>query len=208
MYKGPRHILSENRKTGWSIDLPLKGHCRPTPNCSKACYAKRGPQSWPLPVRKHLWMSQYLAGPDISRLIDECRHLRAVRLSGSGDLLEAHVPNLISLAKECHKTRFWGMTRKVEIAQLINNARLPNLRLLVTVDPTSTLDTWNHRGKLCFGPRHPQDRVPRDSRILAVFPAHYSGRVESGMTRHQKDCPGVWHETSGCLACGRCFSWW
>jgi len=208
MYKGPQTILSVNRKTGCSIDLPIAHHCRPTRNCARACYAKRGPQAWPLPARKHAWLSTYLSGSDISRLIKECQNRSSVRLSGSGDLLAAHVPNLIRLADACHETRFWGMTRKTEIARAINKPALPNLRILVTVDSTSPKRTWDFPGTLCYGPRHPQDQVPSDSRILTVFPAHYSGKIQSGVPRDPRDCPAVRHDVSGCLVCGRCFSWW
>jgi hypothetical protein len=208
MYKGPTTILSENRKTGSSIDLPIAGHCRPTTNCSRACYAKRGPQSWPHSARKHVWTSDYLAGKNITRLCHECHRHPAVRLSGSGDLLPTHIPNLIRLATTCPSTTFWGMTRKVEIARAINKAQLPNLRILVTVDATSPAKTWDYNGTLCYGPRHPTDQVPDDPRILTVFPAHYIGRTQKGMPTHPKDCPAVWHKVTGCAACQRCYTWW
>jgi hypothetical protein len=207
MYKGPQHVLSENRKTGVSIDLPIIGHCRPTQRCSRDCYAKRGPQVYKNSVRKHAWVSAYLSGRTISRLIQECARKSAVRLSGSGDLLPDHIPNLIRLANACHKTRFWGMTRKTEIARAINKARLPNLRILVTVDATSPKRTWDYPGTLCYGPRHANDRVPKDRRILTVFPAHYAGKVGKNVPRDPRDCPAVWNH-SKCETCGRCFSWW
>jgi hypothetical protein len=173
------------------------------------CYAKRGPQVYKNSRLKHAWLTRYLSGNDISRLIQECARKPAVRLSGSGDLLPAHIPNLIRLASACHETRFWGMTRKPEIARAINNARLPNLRILVTVDATSPKRTWDYPGTLCYGPRHPDDQVPKnDRRILTVFPAHYAGKVGKNVPRDPRDCPAVWHDVSGCSACGRCFSWW
>src|SRR5271157_591438 len=111
----PGHILSDNRKTAVSLDLPIKGHCRPTPICAFCCYAKSGPQAFPNATRKHAWMTSYLAGKDISKLITEAQSRTAVRLSGSGDLNMNHVPNIIRLARACHGTQFWGMTRKPEI---------------------------------------------------------------------------------------------
>ena len=207
-YKGPITVLSVNRKTGCSIDLPIAGHCRPTKRCAHDCYAKRGPQIYPASVRKHVWLSRYLSGRNISRLIDEARGHTSVRLSGSGDLLPAHVPNLISLASACHGTRFWGMTRKPEIARAINKEALPNLRILVTVDATSPKKTWDYKGTLCYGPRHAEDVVPSDPRILTVFPVHFSGKVKNQVPRDARDCPAVWHDLSGCQACGRCFRWW
>ena len=206
MYKGPQTVLSENRKTGCSIDLPILGHCRPTARCCRDCYAKRGPQVYKNSVLKHAWVSEYLSGNDLTRLIHECARKPAVRLSGSGDLLPAHIPNLIRLATACHETRFWGMTRKPEIARAINKAQLPNLRILVTVDATSPKKTWDYSGTLCYGPRHETDAIPEDQRILTVFPVHYTGKVGKNVPHDSRDCPGVWNHTQ-CSTCKRCYSW-
>jgi hypothetical protein len=100
------------------------------------------------------------------------------------------------------------MTRKIEIAAAINKPQLPNLRILVTVDSSSPKKTWDYPGTLCYGPRHPNDTVPNDPRILTVFPAHYSGKTQKDMPQHPKDCPAVWHRVSGCAACTRCYTWW
>jgi len=151
-------------------------------------------------------MSRYLAGTDQTELIQECRLFTAVRLCGSGDLNPEHVPAILRLAKSCPQTMFWGMTRKPEIAGALNN-RLPNLRVLLTVDSSSPDSVWNYQGALCFGPRRPGDEVPEDPRIITVFPRHFGGRVVKGVQRHRKDCLSVWHELPGCHACKRCWSW-
>lgn len=205
MYR-PIQLLSKNKKTGVSIDLPIAGHCRPTRNCAHDCYAKQGHQSRPPAKRKQIYLSEYLAGPDQSGLIYECSAHTSVRISGSGDLLPCHVPNLINLAKTCHNTQFWGMTRKPEIAEAINN-KLPNLRMLLTVDASSPKSVWSYQGAMCYGPRRPENQVPEDDRIKVVFPRHHGGRVIKGVPRHPKDCLSVWHELSGCHACGRCWKW-
>ena len=204
----PGHILSDNRKTAVSLDLPIKGHCRPTPICAFCCYAKSGPQAFPNATRKHVWMTTYLAGPDISHLITEARAHTAVRLSGSGDLNPQHVPNIIRLAKSCPNTMFWGMTRKPEIATALMKTRTPNLKMMVTVDSSSPAETWNYPGRLCFGPRRSGDSVPSDKRIVTVFPRHCTGRLVGAIPNHPKDCPSIRHTiTGGCLNCGRCWSW-
>ena len=202
----PDTILSVNKKTGCSIDLPILGHCRPTASCSRACYAKSGPIAFPHSQKKHLWTSAYLAGPDISELIHECLSRTSVRISGSGDLNPCHIPNILKLAAACPKTQFWGMTRKLEIARAINNARRRNLRLLVTVDATSPSETWSYRGKLCYGPRRASDTVPNDPRIVTVFPYHCHGDIVANVPVHKKDCPAIRHTKSGCLECGHCWT--
>lgn len=201
----PVHILSKNKKTGASIDLPREGHCRPTKVCSQACYARQGHQTRPDALKKQKYISEYLKN-DIKELIEECRGITAVRLNGCGDLLQEHIPAILSLAKQSPQTEFWGMTRKPEIAMAINN-KLPNLRLLVTVDATSPKTVWNYKGGMCFGPRRKTDPVPDDPRIKVVFPRHHAGRVIKGVPEHPKDCQGVYHRISGCLACGRCWTW-
>lgn len=209
MYE-PNYILTKNKKCNASIDLPIEGHCRPTRICMHDCYARFGHQAMDNCVRKQQWLSKYLANPDrfggLSRLAEECRPLRAVRLNGSGDLLPAHVPTLVRLAEICPETQFWGMTRKPGIARRINS-RLPNLRILVSVDASSPASAWKYNGALCFGPRQPEDEVPEDPRIVTVFPRHHGGKVIKGMPHHPKDCQGVWHTISGCMACGRCWNW-
>jgi hypothetical protein len=204
----PQHILSDNRKTAVSLDLPIAGHCRPTLNCSHDCYAKAGPQAWTNARRKHVWISRYLAGHDISQLILEAGQHTTVRLSGSGDLLPTHVPNILRLAKACPQTQFWGMTRKPEIAKALMRHHLPNLRIMVTVDSSSPAATWRYSGAMCYGPRRQTDPVPRnDPRILTVFPRHCTGRVVGHVPSHPRDCPAVRHTVSGCHACRRCWSW-
>lgn len=202
----PTMILSENSKTGRSLNFPIKKHCKPTKNCSRTCYARRGRTSLQTSLKKQIWVSDYLKGSDISELIIEAKKWSAIRISGTGDLNLDHVPNIIKLAKACPNTQFWGMTRKPEIAISLNN-KTPNLRILVSVDSSSPRSMWNYRGKLCYGPRLKSDQVPDDKRIVTVFPYHSSGKVVMGVPRHKKDCRAVYHEIKGCLNCRQCWKW-
>jgi len=155
-----------------------------------------------------MWLSEYLKGQDISGLIRECSGRTAVRLSGTGDIQTEHVKNILRLAKACPSTQFWGMTRKLEIAKALNK-RLPNLKLMVSVDSSSPESVWKYQGTLCWGPRFATDTVPKDKRIVTIFPYHFIGKVvqAKSMPRDPRDCRAVWHEIDGCLACGRCWSW-
>ena len=202
----PATLLSSNKKTGCSIDFPIKRHCRPTKNCSKDCYAKKGPIAWGHSKRKHDFMSTYMKGKDIKALIFECKQRTSVRISGSGDLLMGHVPNLLKLAKESPQTMFWGMTRKTEIAEAVNG-KLPNLKLLLSVDSSSPDSVWDYQGKMCFGPRREGEKVPRSRQIVTVFPYHFGGHIVGHVERHPKDCPSVRHDATGCHDCGRCWGW-
>jgi len=202
----PTMILSENSKTGRSINLPIAKHCTPTKNCAKCCYAKSGHTNRPTNKNKQRWVSQYLAGNDLTELIGEIKKHTAVRLSATGDLLETHIPGVLSLAKNCPQTMLWGMTRKLDIAYELNY-RFPNLKMMVSVDSSSPAEVWDYDGVLCYGPRLEGDVVPKDSRIKTVFPYHHHGKVKKGLVKGPKDCQAVWHEIPGCMVCGRCWSW-
>jgi hypothetical protein len=202
----PTMILSENSKTGRSINLPIADHCEPTINCAACCYAKQGHTIRPSNIRKQQWVSDYLKGNNLEEIIKETHKHTAVRISATGDLLLDHIPNMIRLAQACPQTMLWGMTRKIPVAEELNN-RLPNLKLMVSVDSSSPDSVWNYSGALCFGPRVEGDTVPKDSRIKTVFPYHHHGKVKKGLVKGPKDCRAVWHEISGCMVCGRCWKW-
>ena len=199
-------ILSSNKKTGVSLNLPTK-NCTPTTICSHCCYGRHhylghGKAC----LNKWIRNSDYLASTDCSELISEARAFTAVRIAGVGDIIPEHVKNLLKLAKNCPVTQFWGMTRKPKLAKQLNGRR-PNLKFLVTVDAASPRHSWNYQGALCFGPRRAQDKVPNDSRIVTIFPYHNSGKVVGKVPEHKLDCPAVRHKISGCLECGRCWNW-
>jgi hypothetical protein len=205
----PIQILSKNIKCGCSLNMPIAGHCRPTKNCSHCCYARTGHTALQCSKNKQNYLSKYLAGKDISRLITEARGHTSVRLSGTGDLNTPHIKNILKLAKAVPNTMFWGMTRKLEIANSLNN-KLPNLKIMVSVDASSPKSVWNYKGVLCWGPRLASDLVPKnDPRIKTIFPYHSSGHIvnEKAMPKDPRDCPVVRHTKSGCLECGRCWNW-
>jgi len=205
----PTTILSSNTKTGCSLNLPIKGHCRPTRNCSHTCYARSGHTALPSNLKKQNWVSNYLKGRNISALIKECQARTAVRISGTGDLQTEHVPNILRLALQCPATQFWGMTRKLEIAKALNG-HYPNLKVMVSVDSSSPESVWKYKGTLCWGPRLANDQVPQtDKRIRTIFPYHSHGKVvkSHNIPNDKRDCPAVRHIKSGCLECRRCWNW-
>lgn len=202
----PVQLLSENKKTCVSINLPIKGHCVPTKRCADDCYGKSGHTALPSNIKKQEFISNYLAKGDIDLMAYECQRYFSVRLNGIGDLKTSHLPAILSLAEKCPQTQFWGMTRKIHIAKEING-KLPNLSLLVTVDATSPDSVWKYDGTLCFGPRRKEDPVPDDKRIITIFPRHHIGRIVGNVPHDPRDCPAVRHTVNGCIECQRCWSW-
>ena len=183
-------ILSTNKKTGTSLNLPVK-NCRPTKRCAAACYACQGPISWKNSIKKALAVDEILRSGEIEGLIWECRRLQDVRLNGSGDMTLDHVPGLLRLTEACPDTVFWGFTRKREIAEALNGKQ-QNLSLILSFDATSPdTDIAGYDGPLAFGPNRSEDQVPHDPRIIVVFPEHHSGRTMKGVPAHLKDCPAT-----------------
>jgi len=199
-------ILSTNSKTGVSLNFPVS-NCTPTKVCEATCYARRHYLIGPTCTAKWNRNSEYLSNTkDCRELIAEARMYTSIRLCGTGDLIQAHVPGLLKLAKGSPQTMIWGMTRKIKVATAVNG-RLPNLKLMVSVDASSPKNVWDYDGVLCYGPRRAEDRIPEDDRIITVFPYHSSGKVVGQVPDDPRDCPAVRHKVSGCSECGRCFTW-
>jgi hypothetical protein len=199
-------ILSTNRKTAVSINLPVR-NCRPTRRCMAACYACEGPIAWRNSIRKALAVDVALRAGQVEGLIWECRMLQGVRLCGSGDMTLDHVPAVVKLAEACPDTTFWGFTRRREVAEGVNG-RYSNLSLIVTFDATSPdRELVGYKGSLAFGPRRPSDEVPDDPRIIVVFPEHHNGRTIPGVAAHPKDCPATrgMNRHHACQRCRRCW---
>jgi hypothetical protein len=199
-------ILSTNRKTAVSINLPVR-NCRPTRRCAAACYACEGPIAWKNSIRKALAVDAALRKGEIEGLTWECRMLQGVRLCGSGDMTLDHVPAVLKLAEACPETIFWGFTRRREVAEAING-RYVNLSVIVTFDATSPEgELRGYAGPLAFGPRMPRDIVPDDPRIVVVFPEHHAGRTIANVPEHPKDCPATrgMNRRHACQRCRRCW---
>jgi hypothetical protein len=202
----PMNILSTNTKTGVSINLPIAGHCTPTRNCARCCYARAGRTALPSNKRKQNWVSNYLAGKNLDQLIGECKAEPSVRISATGDLRSEHVEGIFSLARSCPQTEFWGMSRKIDILNSING-HYKNLRLLLSVDSSSPASVWEYQSGMCWGPRLATDIVPLDPRIKVIFPYHCSGKVVKNIPTDERDCKAVRHTIAGCRVCGRCWNW-
>ncbi len=199
-------ILSTNRKTAVSINLPVR-NCKPTRRCAAACYACEGPIAWKNSIRKALAVDAALKRGEIEGLIWECRMLQGVRLCGSGDMTLEHVPAILKLADACSDTTFWGFTRRREVAEEINGQHV-NLSVIVSFDTTSRKkELRGYKGPLAFGPRAARDKVPDDQRIMVVFPEHHAGHTIPNVPPHPKDCPATrgMDRRHACQRCRRCW---
>lgn len=209
--KGYTKLLSGNKKTGAAINLPLLG-CRPSPRCAEICYAMEGFVAAPHVMRATLRMDHVLrTGEHIDRLVKECQKKDDVRLLGIGDFVKEHLPLVIHLACKCPDTIFWGFTRKRENAERLNGIH-PNLSIVLSWDPTHPGNyAKGYEGPMSYGPIQPGEGVPKDPRIIVVFPEHHQSHPDRKIEKNPKDCPATripafreGLKTQACQRCGRC----
>lgn len=201
----PVKLLSGNKKTGISINLPLL-NCIPSKRCSETCYACEGPIAFKNSIRKTLKVDAVLRSGAIEALVDECRKEWDVRLNGTGDLTLEHVDAILFLATSCPNTIFWGFTRSRPVAEELNN-QLENLSIVLSYDSTmSPSHVDGYEGPIAFGPVQAQDTIPDDPRIIVVFPEHHQSHPDPYIMLHPKDCPATRFEVKSekVGACGRC----
>lgn len=198
-------VLSGNKKTGASLNLPLL-NCRPSKLCAETCYAMEGYVAQDMSIRHTQAVDAMLrTGLGIAQLTKECQARDDVRLCGIGDLVEDHLPQLFRLAEDCPATIFWGFTRKREIADWVRAKRLSNLTLILSWDHTHPPEhVAGYAGPLSYGPTRPGDEVPDDPRIIVVFPEHHQKDPHPDTAITSKDCPAIRYGDEKQDACQRC----
>lgn len=83
--------LSRNRVTGWSVNYPIMGTCRPTGVCAQTCYFAKGATTWPTAIDKQLRLHRnttidpHRVADRIARSCDRHR-VDFLRWNGGGDL--------------------------------------------------------------------------------------------------------------------------
>lgn len=120
-------ICSGNTKTGFSLNFPICGTCRPTPVCAELCYgAKPGrPITWDKALLKNLRVLRYFkkAAPEevADRIAREYRRagMDFLRWNGVGDLFPESVAVINAVARRHPDMVIWIATRIPEMARLI-----------------------------------------------------------------------------------------
>jgi hypothetical protein len=149
---GRRNLLSVNAKTSVSLDFPIGHTCRPTRLCAAVCYASRpgAPAAWNKSLRKRLRNLRYIeveeTGKAIDRLSQDFARMRRswakrgvkldfLRVNGTGDLFPALIPVLNGFAARNPSVLLWIVTRRFDLAALIEP--LPNVSLQLSLDATT-----------------------------------------------------------------------
>jgi hypothetical protein len=153
-------ICSHNTKTGYSVNFPICGTCRPTSVCAELCYgAKPGrPITWDNSVLKNLRVHDYFlkthADDVADRLHDEYvrRKMTFLRWNGVGDLFPESVHVINRIAVRYPDMVLWIATRIPEMARMVTR-RGENIYLQFSLDGSD--ECRKRRGKIALS-RHPR----------------------------------------------------
>lgn len=224
--KTPESVkVSDNGKTGISINLAIVETCQPTRECMEYCYGMRGPIGFKnsiLAQHANTLRFAYLEAAPQSEVDAECESLVTavrkgkqnwIRWNGVGDLIPGSVRVINRMAELHPEITQWVVTRKVNEAATL--ADVKSIKILFSLD-TSTPDTilqrakdlkkTYKRAKFRFSwTRRDATKVPRH--ISIIFNEHRGRR--RGNWEDKRVCeatlPDHAHE-SACNTCRRCFS--
>lgn len=222
-------FLSDNDKTGLSINASIRDSCRPTPACAVYCYGLIGRITMPASLKRQAENSALfnIDEDNWARLADEAmdivhvvsRQQNFLRMFGVGDLQpgSAYFINQLSAYAKAIKPKFriWVATRKFDLAaRLVDNT---NLHVMLSFD-SSTPPKWRAMGLKLLAQRRPQFfvawvRQTEDERVPpwvdVVFEMHRHGAGRAKWAGHLKAClstVGKNQPDATALAgsCGRC----
>lgn len=222
--------VSNNAKTGFSINTPIDKTCRPTEACSRYCYGNYGPISFANATNRqneNYRRFGFLATASPRELAQEAERVYNrvyperdyLRMFGVGDLTEGSVRFINALAKRYPKFAIWVATRRIDLARkLVNTA---NLHIMVSIDETTKGDdfhkTWEFvqaRAPQAFGAyvqQREDEAVP--PWVKVIFVQHGPGGHRKAWSAEHKDarmCPvtvadGPEHDDA-CNNCRYCFN--
>ena len=121
------NMLSGNKVTGYSINVPIAETCRPTAMCMKTCYFAVGAPSWSNSLRHQRKVHASMQADPVAfaeRVAMEYDNLGLtfIRWNGGGDLFEQSVTTINYLAKMRPDLVIWVVTRIPKWAALIEQA--------------------------------------------------------------------------------------
>jgi hypothetical protein len=120
-------ICSWNTKTGFSVNFPITGTCRPTAVCAKVCYGARAgrPITWDKALRKYIRVHRYFQEASPEEIADRIhkeyagRKMTFLRWNGVGDLFRESVEVINRIAVRHPEMVLWIATRIPEMARLV-----------------------------------------------------------------------------------------
>lgn len=219
-------ILSGNMVTGWAINFPIYGTCKPSKVCMKNCYAgaKSKPITWKSALNKQVSLmnsvkdNPYTVGDrivaEVSPLLNKGK-MKFLRWNGVGDLFKESIDCLVHVAESLPNLPIWVVTRIPKWASQVPD--LPNVFVHFSLDATS-LDRYQK--VLDFEPlskqfffsytedkgETEQPELLDDLPISVYFTDMYKNNPPEKFAR--VSCPLNEMDVikDGCERCGRCWS--
>ena len=133
-------VLSYNKVTGYSVNVPIAETCRPTAMCMKTCYFASGAPSWSNALRHQRKVYETMkADPkgfaERVALEYDRLDLSFLRWNGGGDLFRENVQAINYLGQARPDIILWVVTRIPSWAAQINHA--PNVFIHFSLDKHS-----------------------------------------------------------------------
>lgn len=212
-------VLSYNKVTGYSVNLPIAETCRPTAMCMKTCYFAMGAPMWSNALR-HQRKVFYTMKTDPHGLAERVAMeydrlgLTFIRWNGGGDLFEENVETINHLARIRPDIIIWVVTRIPEWAARVDHA--PNVFVHFSLDKHSLgrrneVNAARPRSRnLFFSYQCDAEEVPPHENLKHVSVLFFDNyKPTTDLKRYPQDvvCPlnGAADITNTCNRCRRCF---
>jgi hypothetical protein len=213
-------VLSYNKVTGYSVNVPIALTCRPTAVCLKTCYFALGAPSWVNSLRHQRKVYEAMrADPKAlaERIALEYDRLGLtfLRWNGGGDLFEENVQAINHLGRARPDIVLWVVTRIPDMAAMIEHRS--NVFVHFSLDKTSL----NRRSAFLAQP--PKSRniffsyqcdagevPPADNleEVSVLFFDNYTTTADLRMFEADIVCPlnRLKEIDNACEECRRCFN--
>lgn len=221
-----RLFLSDNSKTGLSINVSIAKSCRPTPACMTYCYGLESRIRMSAALRKQVDnfnRFDYLGKTSERNVYREALGLAYevqaqqdfLRFFGVGDLQLGSVRFINVMAIEVPELTLWVSTRKFDLAAKL--LHLPNLHVMLSLDHT-TKEAFRNQAFNLVGERGPEfftawvqtDDTPPPPWATVVFAEHHIGKRAEFTEVDPRTCPatatGGMDHNSACEKCRFCFT--
>lgn len=213
-------VLSFNKVTGYSVNVPIASTCRPTATCLETCYFAKGAPSWTNSL-KHQAAVQNLITHDPKGFAERVAleydqlGLTFLRWNGGGDLFAESVAAINYLGRVRPDIILWVVTRIPELAAQIDHLEnvfihfsldrhsLNRREKFIQLKPRSTNYFFSYQCEP--GELPPHDRLGHAA-VLFFDNYHPAGNLDG----YKKEivCPlnGKENITQTCVKCRRCFN--
>lgn len=212
-------VLSFNKVTGYSVNLPIASSCQPTASCLKTCYFATGAPSWSNALRHQMAVEATIksdpkAFAERVALEYDRLGLSFLRWNGGGDLFPESIDAIHYLATKRPDVVLWVVTRIPELAAEI--AHLPNVYVHFSLDRSSMARKEKFlrikpktRNFFFSYQAEPEEQVPFSivEKVSVLFFNNYHPSWTKRQLNHPVVCPlnRAANIAGVCETCRRCF---